>query len=160
MVAVASRYGETGLTPYLLPISVDGLIVVASISLVEVGSRIRHHTAGTTSATTGDRPGHPPPPVTSAPGRPRPATVPEAGVPAALVSQARLVAGAHHRATGTTITAGDLAGRIRITTSQAEQLLAAIGQPTPPVNGTPVAAGARSQETRLLRLSSCTMIGF
>ncbi|GAB2626303.1 hypothetical protein GCM10027087_81290 [Paractinoplanes abujensis] len=41
MVAVASRYGETDASPYLLPLSVDGLIIVASISLVEIGGRIR-----------------------------------------------------------------------------------------------------------------------
>lgn len=41
MAAVASRYGETGASPYLLPLSVDGLVVVASICLVELGGRIR-----------------------------------------------------------------------------------------------------------------------
>jgi hypothetical protein len=41
MVGVVARYGETGTTPYLLPVSVDGLIVVASISLVELNARIR-----------------------------------------------------------------------------------------------------------------------
>jgi hypothetical protein len=41
MAGVAARYGETGASPYLLPFSVDGLIVVASISLVEIGGRIR-----------------------------------------------------------------------------------------------------------------------
>ncbi|MDG4834185.1 DUF2637 domain-containing protein [Solwaraspora sp. WMMD1047] len=41
MVGVASRYGETGLSAYLLPISVDGLIVVASISLVELSARLQ-----------------------------------------------------------------------------------------------------------------------
>ena len=40
MAAVAARYGETGASPYLLPLSVDGLIVVASICLVELGGRI------------------------------------------------------------------------------------------------------------------------
>ncbi len=40
MVGVAARYGETGASPYLLPLSVDGLIVVASICLVELGARI------------------------------------------------------------------------------------------------------------------------
>ena len=53
MVGVATRYGETGPTPYLLPISVDGLIIVASISLIELGARIRHlHTTTTTSTST------------------------------------------------------------------------------------------------------------
>ena len=41
MAGVAARYGETDATPYLLPISVDGLIVVASICLVELAARIR-----------------------------------------------------------------------------------------------------------------------
>ena len=40
MAGVASRYGETGASPYLLPLSVDGLIIVASICLVELGGRI------------------------------------------------------------------------------------------------------------------------
>lgn len=40
MVGVAARYGETGASPYLLPLSVDGLVVVASICLVELGGRI------------------------------------------------------------------------------------------------------------------------
>ncbi|NJC68393.1 DUF2637 domain-containing protein [Planosporangium thailandense] len=41
MVGVASRYGETGASPYLLPLSVDGLVIVASVSLVELAGRIR-----------------------------------------------------------------------------------------------------------------------
>jgi Protein of unknown function (DUF2637) len=41
MVGVAARYGEQGAGPYLLPFSVDGLIVVASICLVELAGRIR-----------------------------------------------------------------------------------------------------------------------
>lgn len=41
MAGVAARYGETGAAPYLIPLSVDGLIVVASICLVELGARIR-----------------------------------------------------------------------------------------------------------------------
>jgi hypothetical protein len=41
MVGVAARYGETGASPYLLPLSVDGLIVVASICLVELSGRLR-----------------------------------------------------------------------------------------------------------------------
>jgi hypothetical protein len=40
MAGVAARYGESGASAYLLPVSVDGLIVVASISLVELGGRI------------------------------------------------------------------------------------------------------------------------
>jgi hypothetical protein len=40
MAAVVTRYGEAGTTPYLLPLSVDGLILVASVSLVELSGRI------------------------------------------------------------------------------------------------------------------------
>jgi hypothetical protein len=37
MVGVASRYGETeAAASYLLPLSVDGLVIVASVSLVEI----------------------------------------------------------------------------------------------------------------------------
>ncbi|GAA5176932.1 hypothetical protein GCM10023322_00320 [Rugosimonospora acidiphila] len=41
MVGVVARYGETGASPYLMPFSVDGLIVVASICLVEIASQLR-----------------------------------------------------------------------------------------------------------------------
>lgn len=37
MVEVIQHYGETGSAPYLIPLSVDGLMVVASVCLVEVG---------------------------------------------------------------------------------------------------------------------------
>jgi hypothetical protein len=41
MTAVAARFGETTTAAHLLPVSVDGLIVVASISLVELATA--HH---------------------------------------------------------------------------------------------------------------------
>lgn len=41
MAGVAARYGETDAAPYLLPLSVDGLVVVASVCLVELAGRIR-----------------------------------------------------------------------------------------------------------------------
>ncbi|MET7949428.1 DUF2637 domain-containing protein [Micromonospora sp. NPDC005324] len=41
MTGVVARYGETGTVPYLLPLSVDGLIIVASVSLVELAARRR-----------------------------------------------------------------------------------------------------------------------
>jgi hypothetical protein len=41
MAGVAAKYGESGAAPYLLPLSVDGLIIVASVSLVELAGRIR-----------------------------------------------------------------------------------------------------------------------
>jgi hypothetical protein len=48
MAAVAARYGESGPAAYLLPVSVDGLIVVASVCLVELS----HHLAASDSTTT------------------------------------------------------------------------------------------------------------
>src|SRR3954469_11044580 len=53
MTGVAARYGETGASPYLLPLSVDGLIVVASICLVELGGRVA---AGEGAARAAARP--------------------------------------------------------------------------------------------------------
>jgi hypothetical protein len=41
MAGVAARYGEQGASPYLLPLSVDGLVIVASVCLVELAGRIR-----------------------------------------------------------------------------------------------------------------------
>src|SRR3954471_3997849 len=41
MAGVAGKYGETGASPYLLPLSVDGLVIVASVSLVEWAGRVR-----------------------------------------------------------------------------------------------------------------------
>lgn len=40
MAGVAAHYGETGASAKLLPLSVDGLIVVASVCLVELGARL------------------------------------------------------------------------------------------------------------------------
>lgn len=51
MVAVVARYGETGAAPYLIPVSVDGLVVVASVCLVELAGRIR--TAESVQAPSG-----------------------------------------------------------------------------------------------------------
>ena len=41
MAGVALRYGERGAAPYLIPLSVDGLVVVASVCLVEIAGRLR-----------------------------------------------------------------------------------------------------------------------
>ncbi|MBT8226415.1 MAG: DUF2637 domain-containing protein [Dactylosporangium sp.] len=58
MAAVALKYGEIGIVPYLLPLSVDGMIIVASISLVELGGRMRETTPALSTAAT-HRPGAP-----------------------------------------------------------------------------------------------------
>jgi hypothetical protein len=52
MAAVATRYGESGPAAYLLPVSVDGLIVVASVCLVELS---HHLAAGDTTVATAQR---------------------------------------------------------------------------------------------------------
>lgn len=52
MAGVAARYGETGAAAYLLPLSVDGLVIVASVSLIEIAGRIR--TATSPHPRTGD----------------------------------------------------------------------------------------------------------
>src|SRR3954453_17647997 len=53
MAGVAARYGETGAAAYLLPISVDGLVVVASISLVDIRGRIRAPATATATPAIG-----------------------------------------------------------------------------------------------------------
>ena len=63
MAGVAAHYGETGASPYLLPFSVDGLIVVASISLVEIGGRLRAFTEPETSPTAQPEPTSAPAPA-------------------------------------------------------------------------------------------------
>jgi hypothetical protein len=75
MAGVAARYGETGASPYLLPFSVDGLIVVASISLVEIGGRLRAFNEPAADVT--------PVPVTTAPVEPEPVTLAPVAEPAA-----------------------------------------------------------------------------
>jgi hypothetical protein len=42
MAATASAHGEHGINAYVWPISVDGLMTVSAIALVEIGARIRH----------------------------------------------------------------------------------------------------------------------
>jgi hypothetical protein len=68
LVGVAARYGETEAgAAYLLPISVDGLVMVASVSLVEITGRIRAATPGpqpTPYASTEPGPPTPPPSAT------------------------------------------------------------------------------------------------
>jgi hypothetical protein len=55
MAGVTARYGETSTSAHLMPISVDGLIVVASISLVELAGHIRALDAAS-AATAQHRP--------------------------------------------------------------------------------------------------------
>lgn len=76
MTGVAFRYGERGASPYLLPLSVDGLIVVASICLVELGGRIAtiaaqdRHLDDVARVLDARRPDPPPAPPTDGPAPP------------------------------------------------------------------------------------------
>jgi hypothetical protein len=56
MAAVAATYGENPTTAHLLPVSVDGLIIVASISLVELGTHRANRTTIHTRQSTVDGP--------------------------------------------------------------------------------------------------------
>jgi hypothetical protein len=67
MAAVARVYGETGLSAYLVPLSVDGLVVVASVSLVELAGRIRDLHTTPTPATPPTPPAPESPAVTGPP---------------------------------------------------------------------------------------------
>lgn len=54
MAGVALRYGEATGAAHLLPLSVDGLIVVASVCLVELGGRIRAAEESTQGGSNGE----------------------------------------------------------------------------------------------------------
>lgn len=156
MVAVTARYGETGASPYLLPISVDGLIVVASISLVELAGRIRAletpttatepatvHTPAATVAPSEPVTAAPTPGVPAITSRPDQATD-TTPIPAHLLPIARFSAVNHQQTTGQPINPDELAARMHITPDLARRLLDALGEeytPSPPttaVNGTRV----------------------
>jgi Protein of unknown function (DUF2637) len=93
MAGVAARYGETGASPYLLPLSVDGLIVVASICLVELAGRIR--TAEAEAAQPATIPA--PAPVTARAPAPGPAPAPSRVSAAAKAAPQRTKAAARPR---------------------------------------------------------------
>jgi len=146
MAGVATRYGETGASPYLLPISVDGLIVVASISLVELAGRIRH------AETTHTQPTSVAEPLPSTVARPVPAVivpdppkiVPTAGddqpstvtdptpLPVDLLDRARALVAEHRATTGREMTRDELRAALRIQNATAGELLRRIRTETPP----------------------------
>ena len=51
MAGVTARYGESPVSAHLMPLCVDGLVVAASISLVELAGRIRALDAAATQPT-------------------------------------------------------------------------------------------------------------
>jgi Protein of unknown function (DUF2637) len=126
MAAVAATFGETDSSPYLLPVSVDGLIVVASISLVELTGRIRH-TQTTTPASTGDDARTVPDPTVAA-------SDAEPALDAALIAQAEQVAATHQARYGREITRDQLRAALRTSNATAGELLRLVRkQPTPGV---------------------------
>jgi hypothetical protein len=135
MTGVTSKYGEVGASPYLLPVSVDGLIVVASISLVELASRIR---------TLEDAPstvvGGPSAPVGDGPGT-VPSVVVDHEVNAELVSVARDAADSHRTETGRDITRDQLQAALHVSNATAGELLQTIRSEMPRPHGTPSMIG-------------------
>lgn len=56
MADVTAAYGETGAAPYLIPLTVDGLVVVASVCLVELNAAARARTEAATAAVPDQAP--------------------------------------------------------------------------------------------------------
>lgn len=119
MAGVAERYGETGLSVYLLPFSVDGLIAVASICLVEISGRLRAENTESVPA-----PAPVPVPVLAAVPEyvPVPASVPVAARVAdddVLLEELRQVPGP--------LTVRQVRERWRVGATRAQRLLAQLG---------------------------------
>jgi hypothetical protein len=145
MAGVVARYGETGPSPYLMPFSVDGLIIVASICLVELGGQIRNRTAGSTidndhttlpvePSTTSEE--------TTVDSVPAGGTSEPVELPQHLLPTARFSIVNHEQTTGRAITANELAARMSITPAIAGQLLATLAPAAVAgadrINGTPL----------------------
>ena len=155
MVAVVGRYGETGATPFLVPCSVDGLVVVASVSLVELAGRIREAQDTATGNRTGDAGYRYPAGAGLVDGT----GVLPGGAPAAALHQAAGDAGEAQATRGVPVrrrSSGARTGRAR----NDEQLLAALDEvPREPDGTVPVRRAARAlgagpdRARRLLRES-------
>jgi hypothetical protein len=135
---VADRYGETPVSAYLLPVSVDGLIVVASICLIELAGRILTAETVAGAATLEAAPAHHRPSAANAPGSsedgPVSVLTPAVMVPVAeaddvqvldvdLIGRARQAAAQHRRRTGRDITRDELRAELRTSNATAGELL-------------------------------------
>jgi hypothetical protein len=152
-------YSEESLVSILGPLAVDGLMVMATAALIATS-----HTTPSTEPSTAEQPttgattGHPPANSTPTPGAttaasPSALTVPPAipasdaidGVPARLVSAARMITVQYRQTNNQPITADELGARLNISPAIAGQLLTAIDNPTPAparINGnTPTLTG-------------------
>ncbi|HEX2772332.1 MAG TPA: DUF2637 domain-containing protein [Micromonosporaceae bacterium] len=143
MAGVAARYGETGASPYLLPLSVDGLIVVASICLVELGGRISVVESATSPAAQARA-------DALAAASPRHA-VPDQPMPVpAMVGMPATAPGAEPAAPATAATGAPAASRtaVRPTDAPAARLAAVLGAPRPSSNGGRQRPGASNSPER------------
>jgi hypothetical protein len=171
MAGVTARYGETGASPYLLPISVDGLIVVASVSLVELAARIRTledpppqttplSTVGAVQQTSDvDSDGSAgtitvPVPTRTAPtgDLAQPAVVfddEDQAVTDDLIDRARTIVTDYRAATGRDITRDQLRAQLRVSNATAGELLRRIRLTAParPAITGPVTAPGRATAT-------------
>ncbi|MDO3684369.1 MULTISPECIES: hypothetical protein [unclassified Micromonospora] len=139
--------GQVGPSGWLLS-AVPALAFMALVKLVLAPVKTTTDHTDTTEAADQlvDEPptiGTPPaaPAVVEAPVNPVPITRPE--VPAHLIPTARFVIGRHEQSTGRPITIDELADLLSVTPDIARELLHTLGGHTTPVNGTPVAGGAR-----------------
>jgi hypothetical protein len=146
MAGVATRYGETDASPYLLPVSVDGLIVVASISLVELAGRIRDAESslaepGSSIVAEPVRPGvFVPEPAMIVPAigdGDQAEDVAPASVTPELLDRARAVAAKHRHTTGRDITRDELRAVLRIQNATAGELLRRIRTEPPATTSRP-----------------------
>ncbi len=136
MAGLLAYYHEDPLTAALGPLAVDGLMVMATASLLVTGHR-RHGPATSADETSpADTPAaQPGPPV-------RPAPV---ALPTHLLPAARFALANHEQTHGRPITSGELAARMSITPDVASALLANITGGTDhaaPVNGSAITVGA------------------
>ena len=105
MVSVAERHGETPTSAHLVPLSVDGLVIVASVCLVEITDRVRHLSDPPVTQTTAHAaPPHPNiTPPTSAPtsaGASAPTSAPRTADRSAPTSAPRTARGSAPRSAG------------------------------------------------------------
>lgn len=150
MVGVATRYGETGASPYLIPVSVDGLIVVASICLVEIGGRIS--STGPVQpvgmvldyrAPIGPEPEPAPEPVAEPAPEPLEAPAPAPATPRRtprVLTAAQRVAAAHKREPGATN--ARIAGLADVSVSTVKRYRPAGSPSAPDAAETPEATGS------------------
>ena len=166
MQDVGVRYGETPVSAYLLPISVDGLIVVASICLVELAGRIRQLEGVAGAPQLEPAPAYPTPSTWLAPmstqDGPRTVPTPTAPAPAVeveladgaevddgqvlddeLIARAHKAAAQYRRHAGRDITRDQLRATLRTSNATAGQLLQLIRSPVPNGNGGASAAARR-----------------